>query len=103
MVVTAHVSPYIHSSMFATASSNLRQPSKGKSAVSNGKFLCVGVDHRSATARRFRDLVHSFAKGLGGLDRLTEAERTLVKQAATLTVAAEQLQAAVVRGERVDP
>jgi hypothetical protein len=45
----------------------------------------------------------SLAHDLGGLDNLTEAERTLVRHAASLTVRSEQLQAAVLRGEPVDP
>lgn len=73
-----------------------------RSAVSNGTRLLEGVDGRSSPARRFRDLIQSFARDLGGFSRLTEAERALVRQAASLTLRAEQLQAAVVRGEPVD-
>ena len=39
---------------------------------------------------------------LGGFDNLPEAERALVRQAASLTLRAEQLQAAVVNGESVN-
>ena len=50
--------------------------------------LPAGVDGRSATARRFKQLVASFSADLGS--DLTEAERALVRQAATVTVMAEQ-------------
>ena len=45
----------------------------------------------------------SFGAELGGLESLSEAERSLVRQAATITIRAEQLQSAIVRGELVDP
>jgi hypothetical protein len=54
-------------------------------------------------ARRFKDLVESFSRDLGGVDRLSEAEQSLIRQAASLTMRGEQLQAAIVKGEPVDP
>src|SRR5687768_11729967 len=77
-------------------------PLTARSRVTNGKQF-DGVDGRSANARRFRDLVDAFSRDLGGMSQLTEADRSLVRQAATLTVRSEQLQAAIVRGEPVDP
>lgn len=73
------------------------------SAVSNGTRMLDGVDGRSSSARRFRDLMLSFGGELGGIENLTEGERSLVRQAATITIRAEQLQAAIVRGEAVNP
>ncbi len=52
--------------------------------------------------RRFNDLVVDFARELGGVDQLSTAERELLRHAATLTLRAEQLAAAVVRCEAVD-
>jgi undecaprenyl pyrophosphate synthase len=74
-----------------------------RSRVTNGTRLIEGIDGRTPSARRFRDLIESFSCDLGGTERLTEAERALVKQAASVTIRAEQLQAAIVRGEAVDP
>jgi hypothetical protein len=71
--------------------------------VSNGRRIFNGVDGRSIEARRFRDLIAALAADLGGLDSLTEAERTLVRHTASLAVRSEQLQAAVLKGEAVDP
>lgn len=77
--------------------------SQGRSAVSNGTHLLEGVDHRSASARRFRDLAKAFAADLGGLNALSEGEKALVRQAAACAIRAEQVQACLVRGELVDP
>lgn len=74
-----------------------------RSRVTNGTRLLEGIDGRTPGARRFRDLIDSFASDLGGAQDLSEAERALVKQAASVTIRAEQLQAAIVRGEAVDP
>ena len=79
------------------------RPATVRAAVSNGRRIFNGVDGRSIEARRFRDLMVSLAADLGGLDTLTEAERTLLRHAASLTVRGEQLQASVLRGEPVDP
>jgi hypothetical protein len=54
-----------------------------RSAVSNGtKLFCVdGLDGRSQTARRFRDLVEGMGNDLGGSDRLSEGQRQLIREA----------------------
>lgn len=77
-------------------------PSKVRSRVSNGSKLLAKVDGRSADARRYRDLVISFADDLGGVDKLTEAEKALCRQAAASIVAAERVQAEIVAGRDVD-
>lgn len=71
-----------------------------RSAVSNRSRILDGVDGRSATARRFRDLIASYEAELGG--NVSDVERDLIRQAAGLTLRAEQLQAAIVRGEPVN-
>jgi|SRR5215203_5832247 len=67
------------------------------------KRLLQGVDGRTAGAVRFKRLINSFSTDFGGMAALTEAEVGLVRQAASLTMRAEQLQAAIARGEHVDP
>ena len=47
-------------------------PSRTRSAVTNHKDLLPGLDGRSATARRFRDLVNAFVADMGGLDHCSE-------------------------------
>jgi len=78
------------------------RPSRLRSRVTNGSKMVAGLDGRSAEARRYRDLAMSFTDDLGGAGKLTEAQRTLIAQAATLQVQAERVQAAVLKGELVD-
>ncbi len=73
-----------------------------RSAISNGTKLLAGVDGRRASARRFRDLVSDLGAELGGLASLSTADVGLLRQAAAMTMSAESLQAAIVRGETVD-
>lgn len=54
-----------------------------------------------ALRRRHNRLMREFAGDLGNV-KLTRAECELLKQAATLVLAAEQRQGALVRGEAVD-
>jgi hypothetical protein len=62
-----------------------------RSAVSNGtRLFCVdGLDGRSQTARRFRDLVETIGSDLGGHERLSEGQKQLARRAATLSIMAE--------------
>jgi hypothetical protein len=71
-----------------------------RSKVSNGTRLLQNVDGRCAMARRFRDICRSYETEAGG--DLSEVNRDLLRQAAGLTLRAEQLQSAMVRGEAVD-
>jgi hypothetical protein len=73
--------------------------SKGRSKISNGRLL-TSVDGRRAYARRFRDLVIAFEAEVGGT--LGELERGLVRQAAAVSLRTEQMQEALVRGEKID-
>jgi hypothetical protein len=52
-----------------------------------------GVDGRSTWVRRLRDLIEAHVGDLGGDDRISEAERSIVRRAATLTVELERLEA----------
>jgi hypothetical protein len=69
--------------------------------LTNG--LLHGVDGRTVGAVRFKRLINSFSADLGGMAALSEAERGLVRQAASLMMRAEQLQSAIARDEHVDP
>jgi hypothetical protein len=89
-------------------SSPLDRPSVGARApalrarVTNHKDLLPGLDGRSATARRFRDLVNAFVADMGGLDRCSEIRLGLVRRLAATTVQAEMLEARMVNGEAID-
>jgi hypothetical protein len=59
-----------------------------------------GVDGRSPVGRRFRDLCKAFEAEASG--PATESERSLIRQAATLTVRCEQMQADLLNGKEVN-
>jgi hypothetical protein len=81
---------------------NAARSTRLRSRVTNGSKLVAGLDGRSAEARRYRDLVISYADDLGGADKITEAQRTLIGQVATLQIQSERVQATVLRGEQVN-
>jgi hypothetical protein len=58
------------------------------------------ADGRTMAARRFRELVESFERELGG--KLSEVDQSLVRQAANLVQVNERLQADVIAGVQVD-
>jgi hypothetical protein len=72
----------------------LDRPSVGAGApalrarVTNHKDLLPGLDGRSATARRFRDLVNAFIADMGGLDHCSEIKLGLLRRLAATTVQA---------------
>ena len=86
--------------MQAVRSNNAAARATTRSKVSNGTRLFANTDGRSSSARRFRDLVQSFEAEFEG--DLCEADRSLIRQAATLLLKSEQMQEMVVRGEPVD-
>ena len=72
---------------------------QGRSRTTNGAQLLRGIDGRSPIARRLRDILRGYHEEF---HVTTEHERTLARQAATLAVVSEELQAQLVRGELVD-
>src|SRR5260370_9974395 len=85
--------------MHALRTNNAGGRATTRSKVSNGTRLFANTDGRTSSARRFRDLVQSFEAEFDGA--LCEADRSLIRQAATLLLKSEQMQEAVVRGESV--
>jgi hypothetical protein len=73
-----------------------------RSRITNHADLLPGIDGRSATARRFRDLVLSVLEDLGGADMVSEAERQLVRRVTHLSVEAELMEADRVKGQEID-
>src|SRR5262245_13609108 len=77
------------------ASGDDRLPDQ-RSAVTNGKRLFVRGsqgDGNGAWARRMRDVIALHVSDLGGWDNVTEAEKSILRRAATLTVELERLEA----------
>jgi hypothetical protein len=77
-----------------------RSSTTNRSAVTNGSKLLVGIDGRSPTARRFRDLVQAYKAEIGG--DLSQTEMAMIKTAASLAIQAELMQADIVNGKMVD-
>jgi hypothetical protein len=72
-----------------------------RSAVANGSRLFVeGLDGRSALARRYRDLVVEFTSDIGGDP--SEAEKQLIRRAASLSVWCEAQEVRLANGEEVE-
>lgn len=76
-------------------------PKKVRSAVVNGSRLFVeGLDGRSAAARRYRDLVVEFTNDIGGDP--SEAQKQLIRRAASLSVWCEVQEVRLANGEDID-
>ena len=65
---------------------------KGRSRVTNGSRLLEGIDGRNAWVRRLRDLIALHLSDLGGEDAVSEAERSIIRRIATLTVELERME-----------
>jgi hypothetical protein len=75
-----------------------------RSSVSNGSrlFAVAGLDGRTQTARRFRDLIEIWTLDLGGPELLGEGQRQLVRRAASLSIMAESIEADMARDMAFD-
>ncbi|WP_201766341.1 hypothetical protein [Sphingobium ummariense] len=74
-----------------------------RSRVTNGSAVLPGVDGRSTWVRRLRDLVSLHVSDLGGEDAISEAERSIIRRAATLTVELERMEAAFATAGAAQP
>ena len=63
-----------------------------RSAVTNGTHLLAGCDARSARMRRLRDLIGGHVADLGGRDLISEAEYSIVRRCALLTLELELME-----------
>jgi hypothetical protein len=79
-----------------------RRPSKQRSRLTNGKDLLPDIDGRSAMARRFKDIASAVLVDQGGIDQCSEGRLQLVRRFAAAACLAEQMEAALVRGEQID-
>jgi hypothetical protein len=81
-----------------TRSMKLYKP-RARNRITNGRGLLHNIDHRTVWARRFRDLLSLHSADLGGADRISEAERSLLRRACTLMVELERLEMLFAAGE----
>jgi hypothetical protein len=63
--------------------------SRLRSSISNGSQLLADLDHRSAWARRLKDLIGDVTSDLGGPEAISEAQKILVRRAAMLCLQLE--------------
>jgi hypothetical protein len=63
-----------------------------RSRISNRAAALPGVDGRSTWVRRLRDLIDLYQADLGGEDAVSEAERSIIRRIATLTIELERME-----------
>lgn len=86
--------------MTACRATTTRRSPLQRSRVTNGSALFAqGGDGRGSWARRFRDVFELHQSDLGGEDVVSEAERSIVRRAAVLTVELERIEAKFAVGE----
>jgi hypothetical protein len=79
-----------------------RRSKNNRSRVTNHQDLLPGLDGRSSSARRFRDLIFALVADAGGLENCSEIKLGLIRRLAATTVQAELLEAQMVNGVPVD-
>jgi len=77
-----------------------KRPKAQRSRVANGSKLLPLTDCRSASARRFKDLIEDICLDLGGRDLLSEAQKQLVRRASLLSAECERMEALAARDKR---
>jgi hypothetical protein len=84
--------------------SYIARPKKQRSKVTNGRRMFVNGDGQSPWARRWRDLIeiHSVDLSAGDPTILSEAQRSLIKRAATLEIELEQVEGKLSMGKAQD-
>ena len=73
-----------------------------RSAVTSGRKLLNLADPNSAFARRYHDLMRAHAADLGGADRLSEGQKTLIRRAASISIICEEMEAKLSAGIEID-
>jgi hypothetical protein len=72
---------------------SVSRPKRLRSRVTNGTSLFAEGDQQSPWARRLRDVIDLHVSDQGGPDNLSEARRSLIRRAATITTELERLEA----------
>ncbi|MER9936144.1 hypothetical protein [Mesorhizobium sp. M0088] len=88
-----------------TADTDTKAPGKtgGRSKVTNGSKVGTEMDGRTIWVRRLRDLIEAHEQDLGGSDNINQAQRSLVRRAATLSVELERLEAGFATKGQITP
>jgi hypothetical protein len=70
-----------------------------RSKTTNGtRVFAIGGDGRGAWTRRWRDLHEAHVEDLGGVDGLSEAQKSLCRRCAAIEVQLEQIEASMSLG-----
>jgi hypothetical protein len=79
------------------------QKARNRSRITNGKdlFRPEVTDLRSATYRRYRDLVDMLVVDQGGIDLCSESRKQLIRRFAACCVLSEQMEARLVADEEI--
>ena len=76
------------------AGSDAQKRKRGRSRITNGSALLPDiVDGRSPWVRRCKDIIAAHIADLGGVDGTSEAERSIIRRVAVLTIELEMLEA----------
>lgn len=67
-------------------------PATHRTRITNGKDLLPGVDGRTFWVRRMRDVMALHVSDLGGVEACSEAEKSIIRRAAAITVEMERLE-----------
>jgi hypothetical protein len=73
-----------------------------RSRITNSGAVLPEVDGRSAIARRYRDIASAIVGDQGGIEHCSESRQQLIRRFAAAAVIAEQLEAGLARGERIN-
>ena len=87
--------------MHASSVAKEARKSHARSRVS-GRDVLPDVDGRSIIARRYRDISSAIFIDLGGVEHCSESKQQLVRRFAACSLIAEQMEAALARGEKFD-
>ena len=80
-----------------------KRPPQLKSRVTNGRrVFALGGDGRGAWVRRWKDVIELHVADCGGQEHMSEAQLSLARRAATLSIQLEQFEAAMSEGKEVD-
>lgn len=65
---------------------------QARTRLTKGEVMIPGVDGRTLWARRLKELVAIYASDLGGAPQMCEAEKSIVRRAATISIELERLE-----------
>jgi hypothetical protein len=65
---------------------------KGRSAVTNGRFVLANIDHRIKPMRRLRDLINAHVADMGGEGLLSCPQRALLQRSSMLILQCEMME-----------